>query len=507
MANRRIARAKPEPAAPADPQSSPAAPVEGVLNMDEAIAALKTTRPTFYRWLREGKIKAFKVGRQWRFQRQDIERFLQGLQPRVDLPVSPLPLIRDLETKLAALGKTAEVRESDPISKAVFLMSKLGYYQRASDIHLEPHYDGSRWSATLRNRIDGVLHVVAQIDIRLLPALADRWKNLAALNLAEKRAPQDGRIMVEFDGAKADLRLSSIPATMGDAITIRILCPDALQLDLNDFGYAPEDLKRLTMAIHSAQGVVVCNGPTGCGKTTTVYSCIAVLANAETKCLTIEDPVEFMIPWATQVPVNEQAGMTFARAIRAFLRADLDVAFVGEVRDREVLQLCMQASLTGHLVLTTLHAQDSAGALRRMVEIGAPAFLVGDATRLILSQRLVRRLCRYCSKPARLTTDEEATVADIAVRGGLSLAALPREFRQPVGCPKCGGTGYSGRIVIAETMNISFAIAKALREQASTDELRRLAVSEGMTTMEADGIRKAAAGVTTVREVQRVRSM
>ncbi len=481
-------------------------PKQDLLTMEEAIDQLKTTRPSFYRWLREGKIKGFKIGRQWRFERQDIERFLQGLGPRIDLPVSPAPLVRQLEAKLAAVGKRVEAGRfpDDPVADAVYLMIALAYHQRASDIHITPQYESGAWSAVMRTRIDGVLHVQAQADIRLLPALMERWKSLAAMSGLDKNMPQDGRMTVMVEGTEADLRTSILPAQGGEALTVRLLLrlQDLLTFDLNKFGFDPADLKRIIEAVHAPHGVIVCNGPSGSGKTTTLYACLSMLAGPEIKTLSVEDPVEYILPWVTQVSANFQVGLGFARAVRAFLRSDPDVIMVGEIRDLEVLETCIQAAMTGHLVMTQLHATDSASALRRMVEIGCKPFMVSDGVRLVISQRLIRRLCTKCSKPVTLSAEEEAMVAEGAVSGGLALATLPREFRQPVGCPECAGTGYRGRAVVAETLKISGAIAKALRDEANVDDLRRLAISEGMTTMRADGIRKAAHGFTSLREVQ-----
>ena len=485
-----------------------ATPGQGVLTMEEVIAMLKTTRPTFYRWLREGKIKAFKAGRQWRFERQDIERFLKGDQPRVDAPVSALPLVQHLRAQLEALGQKIDGPETsqDPISAVVNLMILLGCGQGATDIHIEPQYDGQAGSLLLRNRIDGVLHVIARADARLLPAIAERFKNLAALNLAEKRVPQDGRITLKIGGKVLDIRVACVPAALGESITLRLLPQVPLDLDLGKPQYAPRDLKLLREAIHAPYGLVVCTGPTGSGKTTTLYSCLTELAGPEVKCMTIEDPVEYLIPYATQVQLNEQAGLNCSRALRALLRSAPNVIVVGEIRDLETLELTIQAAATGHMVLTTLHAEDCAAALVRMVEIGAAPFLVGDVTRLIVSQRLVRVLCPHCSRPVQLTADEQAMLAQ-APAWGLAMDTFPRDFRQPVGCAQCGQTGYKGRIVIAETLGMTPKIARALRDHATADELRRLTVAEGMTTMEADGVRKAAAGITTLREVQRVRCM
>lgn len=482
----------------------PQAP-QDMMTMDEAIAMLKTTRPTFYRWVREGKLKGFKVGRQWRFAPAEIQRFLTGQEPQVDLPVSMNPLIEALEAQMGRLGAPLpKDRGDEPVNYALQLIVALVVAQRASDIHINPHFDGTAWQLMLRYRIDGVLHVTATADIRLLPALAERWKKCANMNVMEKRLPQDGRITFPINGETMDIRTSCIPSYMGECITARALRPDAIDFSLDKLGLSPTDLERLQHAIASRNGLVVAAGPTGTGKTTVLYSCLKALAGPETKTMTIEDPIEYIIPWTVQMGLNESGGATFPRMLRACLRADPNAILVGEVRDNDTLQIALQAALTGNLVLTTLHARDAVSALRRMVDIGAPAFLVGDATLLVTSHRLVRRLCPHCSKPAEPTSEERALMADLAARGGVDYDALPQTFRKSVGCPKCAHTGFAGRMLIAESLAVTPAIAKALRENISEEELRRLAVSEGMTTMEADGVRKAALGQTTLREIRRV---
>jgi general secretion pathway protein E len=489
--------------------AAPAAPTaEGrdVLNMEEAVALLKTTRPTFYRWLREGKIKAYKAGRQWRFERQDIDRFLKGQEPRISTTISPAPLIAELEAKFAALGRKPGPRRfpDDAVAEAVHQIIRLAFQQRVTDTHLAPHQDELGACALLRFRIDGVLHSVARIDSRLLSALIERWKTYGAMNTKETRVPQDGQCIMDLDGRKIGMFLSTMPTQTGESITMRVLDYESPQVTfhLDNLAYSPEDLKRIKEAVHCPFGLVLANGPTGCGKTTTLYSCLSALAGPERKIMTVEDPVEVALPWTLQTHIDPAAGVTFARVIAGMLRSAPNVIMVGEIRDAEVANLCVQVALTGHLVFTTLHANDSAQALRRLVEMGLPAAVLADATRLVVSQRLARRLCPHCSKPARLTAEEESLVAEVSVRGGLSIQDLPREFRQPVGCAKCGHLGHSGRIVLAETLKMASPLGKALRENATVEELRRVAVQGGMTTMPADGVRKAAAGLTTLREVQ-----
>ena len=488
------------------------APPGGLLRMEEAIAALKTTRPTFYRWLRDGKIKAFKVGRQWRFRKDDIERFLQGRQPRIDLPVSPGPLVAELKRKLRDLGRKDTVErfqnQDDPLALAACLLFRLASAQRASDIHMGPHFDGKEHSALIRNRIDGVLSEAAKLDLRLLPALVERFKTLGGMNPAETKLPQDGRILIrDGDGRDLDIRVSTVPTIMGESVTCRLLVPGEISFDIKRFGYAERDEKCLVESARLPHGLVIIAGPTGCGKTTTLYSCLSMAAGPGVKTMTVEDPVEYMLPWMVQIGLHESAGLSFERAIRSILRSDPDVVMVGEIRNSEIANLCVQVALTGHLVYTTLHCTSAVQSLGRMVDIGVPPFVLADAASLVVAQLLVRRLCPKCSKPAKLTREEQLLVDRLAAEGGISPDTLPGNYRQAVGCKDCGRQGYRGRSVIAEALQIGPAVSKALRAGAPAEELRRAAIADGMTTMAADGARKAAEGVTTLEEVRRVLSL
>jgi len=491
--------------------SAPEAPPSGeLLDMAQAIAVLKTSRPTFYRWLREGRIKGMKLGRQWRFYREDVERFLKGQEPRIELPADLKPLIRSLKKRVEALGaKDVAPEGASDVTHAVSLMIRLAVAMNASDVHIEPHVrSGAEGAvAALRYRIDGVLHPVADIDIRLLPAIDERWKAMAACDVHEKVRPQDGRILIKLadTGRQVDLRVSFLHAALGPSLTVRVLDPDVVRpLDLDGIGYSPADREKLLRAIEAPWGTVMVTGPTGIGKTTTLYACLNHLAGPERKLMTVEDPVEFFLPWVVQVPVRSRDGVTFPVALRSFLRSAPNVILVGEVRDFETLQIVHQASLTGHLLLTTLHADEAARALKRMVEMGSDPFVVADSTRLIASQRLIRRLCPVCSAEQEPAASRLEVAAELARAGGLDWTSLARKFRRPVGCAECHQTGFRGRDAIAETLEVTPEIGAALRRGASVEELRTIAVGQGMTTMAADGIRRAAAGTTSLDEVLRV---
>jgi type IV pilus assembly protein PilB len=505
--------AKPQTAAEAAP--TPGGGGEGdVVDMAEAIRLLKTTRPTFYRWLRSGRIKGMKVGRQWRFYRADVERFLQGEPPRIDLPASIEPLIRTLEQRCREAGaRKLPADDLDPVERAVNLMILLAAATSASDIHVTTNMPmGSMDNLMLvRNRIDGVLHVIAETDVRLLPAIVARWKTMAACDVNEKRLPQDGRILItlgELGGEKSkrqlDLRVSFLPAAMGEAVTVRILDRETVSLDLDRIDYAPRDREALLEAVGAPWGLIVITGPAGCGKTTTAYSCLMRHARPEVKILTVEDPVEYVLPWCTQTHLNNSIGLTFERCVRAMLRSDPDILFVGEIRNREILNVCLQAALTGHLVISTLHANDAALALQRMVEMGVDPFIVADGTNLTMSQRLIRKLCPDCSKPGEPEVNRLRLAQEAARRGGVDPQSLQTAFRVAVGCDRCARTGYKGRTTIAEMLEMTPEIGQALRNGAKADALRTLAVGQGMTTMAADGYRRAATGETTLDEVMRL---
>ena len=491
---------RPIPETHPSPSSGPA-PTGKLLDMEEVITMLKTTRPTFYRWLRAGKIKSMKVGRQWRFHREDIERFMKGEQPRIELTADITPLLKTLSESLARTGiKEPAQPNGNPVVHAVNLMIHLAVGLRATDLHVEPMYNGQGNQVHLRYRVDSVLHTAATCDIRLLAAIVEQWKRMAGCDVHEKTVPQDGAIRMEIDKDTVDVRVCFLPGYLGESLTARFLSGSLeFTLDLDRLEYAPRDREKLDRWLTSPWGLILVTGPTGCGKTTTLYSCLNRVVGPN-KVMSVEDPVELVLAGVTQVEINPKAGVGFPRTIRAIFRMDPDVIMVGEIRDAETLQLCLQAALTGHLALSVLHTDEAVTALTRMVNIGAPPFQIVDATKLIIAQRLVRKLCTHCSVPAQPSQEQINRALDVARAGGIDLAPQPHKFRKPVGCTKCGQTGYCGRTVIAEMLEITPEIGAALRRGASVDELRTIAVGQGMTTMAADGIAKAITGLTTLDE-------
>jgi len=488
------------------PSPSAAVAVTGeLIDMDQAIALLKTTRPTFYRWLRAGKIKSMKVGRQWRFYRADIERFLQGAEPRVEVTGNLAGFLTELDHKLKAYNiKLPAPAPDQMLPEAINRMIELAFAARASDVHLQPPSGGDDGKALLRHRIDGTLHEVMRFDARLLPAIIDRLKTMAGCDLTQKKRPQDGRITLKIKQQEADIRVNFLPAVMGEAATLCILRRDGLSFKLDQLPYAPADMERIRQVLRMPWGLVLFTGPTGSGKTTSLYAALCQVNTPEQKVMTVEDPVEYTFPGMVQVQVNPRENLTFAAVLRAFMRSDPDVMMVGEVRDRETMQGCAQAALTGHLVLTSLHTDEAASALARMIDIGLDPFVVADAVKLVVSQRLVRSLCKHCSVPIEPAADQLAQAERLAKEGGLPWDKLPKQFRKPVGCQECGFTGYRGRTLAAETMVMSPALGEAIRKGAGVPELRRIAVMHGMTTITADALSRAAEGQTSLDEALRL---
>ena len=478
-----------------------------LLTMEQAIERLRTTRPTFYRWLRAGKIKGMKVGRQWRFNPDDVERFLRGQEPQIDLPVGTDALMEALGTALRKAGVSEAVAaHDDPVVRVVQGLVMLGLRSGASDIHVQPMKEpgDEPGEAQVRLRLDGVLHEALRFDLRLLPAVVERIKRMAACDPLNRRTPQDGRVMMTIGKSPVDLRVNIVPALYGEAVTMRLLHREAIALTLDQLPYGPREMRVLREAIGSPYGVIVVAGPAGSGKTTTLYCALKQLNQPQRKIITIEDPVEYAFAGMVQMQLNPKEGLTFESAMRSCLRADPDVIMMGEIRSKDAMQMCMQASLTGHLVMTTLHTNTAAGTLMRLRDLGGEGFVIGEAVRLVMAQRLVRKLCPHCSKADKPAAQVLEQAMSLAREGGVRCDELPQQFRKAVGCEKCASTGYRGRTVLAEMMPMTAQLGTAIRRGASEEELQALAVGQGMTTLAADGVRRAAHGETTLAEVLRV---
>jgi len=478
----------------------------GLLGIEQAIAMLKTSRPTFYRWVRTGKIKGTKVGRQWRFRKEDLDRFLQGEAPATHLPVSIRPLVEALDAFAAKAGIPLPKQDGqDDALNVLYVVSNtllMSCAMRATDVHFIPTVGADSSSvAQLRFRVDGALKTVAEFDIRLLPAIVERFKIMANCNVHANLVPQDGRIQVNIRGQYTDMRICFLPTALGESVVLRILSRQAVTLTADKLGLPEVVEKRLLKALAAPYGLILTSGPTGSGKTTTLYACLLSVTRPEKKVMTIEDPVEYLLPGVQHTGTRPAEGLTFAAALRATLRCDPDVIMIGEVRDPETLEVALKAALTGHLVLSTLHTPDAASALVRMVEMEGEPFMIGDATRLIVSQRLIRKLCQHCARPVTPVPELLAHAREIIQRAGLDWDSLPQSFREPVGCPKCNGMGFKGRMAVIEALEMSPEIAAALRRKATVAELRALAIEQGMVPMAAHGVQSAAAGKVHLQEV------
>ncbi len=378
-----------------------------------------------------------------------------------------------------------------PIIKLVQSIIAEAIRRRASDIHLEPLERRFR----VRYRIDGVLLEVDAPPKRLQLAVISRVKIMANISIAEKRVPQDGRMQIDAGGRTLDLRVSSLPTAHGESIVMRILDSEGLKLGLPELGFLPDDRQEIERLIASPDGIMLVTGPTGSGKTTTLYACLHYLNQPDRKLITVEEPVEYQISGINQVPVNAAIGMTFASALRAMLRQAPNIVMVGEIRDRETAEIAINASLTGHMVFSTLHTNDAPSAVTRLVDIGAKPFLVAAALRASVAQRLVRRNCPQCRR---------AYTPSVRELHALSLQPAQLEgasFAHGTGCAACQGTGYRGRLGIFEIFLVNDEIRTMIYDHASASRLRQRARLDGQRTMREDGLRKVLAGLTTIEEV------
>jgi type IV pilus assembly protein PilB len=348
----------------------------------------------------------------------------------------------------------------------------------------------------VRYRIDGVLQDAAFVPESVVPAVTSRVKILSDLDIAERRVPQDGRISLELEGKHIDLRVATLPAAYGENVVMRILDSSKALVALESLGMLPQALERFTKAIGQAHGAVLVTGPTGSGKSTSLYAALNGLNTVEKNIITIEDPVEYQLDGITQVQTNPRAGLTFASGLRSMMRADPDIIMVGEIRDRETAQIAIEAALTGHLVLSTLHTNDAPGAVARLIEMGVEPFLVGSAVDCVVAQRLARLLCEECKRRTTLTSDVMRT-------NGFNVG-LDLEAYEPVGCARCGGSGYRGRVGLYEVMWVSESIRAMTVARESSEMIAHAAVHEGMMRLREDGLEKVRRGLTSIAEIARV---
>jgi general secretion pathway protein E len=362
----------------------------------------------------------------------------------------------------------------------------------ASDVHLE----AQAREMTVRYRVDGVLQDAPSPPPHLRAAVVSRLKIMAELDIAERRLPQDGRVRLRAERRELDVRVSTLPTLHGESVVLRLLDVEGQRIDLEGAGMGADTLAALLGFAARPHGVLLNTGPTGSGKTTTLYALVDRIRTGREKIVSVEDPVEYEIPGIAQVPVNARVGLTFARALRAILRQDPDVLLVGEMRDAETAEICIQAALTGHLVLSTLHTNDAPSALTRLVDLGVADYLVASTVQGVLAQRLVRRVCRDCARPH---------APDVADAREMEAAGHPAgRVLRGAGCPACRGTGYRGRTGLHELMMMDAALRAELLRRPDAEALRRLALANGMRSLRDDGWRQVAAGVTTPEEVRRV---
>ncbi|HEY0118352.1 MAG TPA: ATPase, T2SS/T4P/T4SS family [Cellulomonas sp.] len=402
----------------------------------------------------------------------------------------------DLESPETDLSRMGDYIDDDaPIVRYVNLLVTQAITDRASDIHIEPTERDLR----VRYRIDGVLHEVQRSPKNIQGGVISRVKIMSDIDIAEKRKPQDGRMSVVHSGRKIDLRVATLPTVWGEKIVMRILDNSTASLDLRDLSFLDQNYAVYHEAYTKPYGMILVTGPTGSGKSTTLYATLNAVSRPEINVITVEDPVEYRLPNINQVQVNPKAGLTFAGALRSILRSDPDVVLLGEIRDHETAQIAIEAALTGHLVLSTLHTNDAPSAITRLIEMGIEPFLVGSALDCVVAQRLARRLCEKCKEPYQPTPDDLASARFPWTEG----EEIPKLYR-PVGCVACSKTGYHGRMALHEVMQVTEAIERHAVTHSSSAEIQATALAQGMVALRDDGWRKVRMGQTSVEEILRV---
>ena len=395
----------------------------------------------------------------------------------------------DLAAKLAEGDLSSQDVQSSPVVQLVTSMVEQAARQRASDIHIEAKEDSVR----VRFRIDGSLYEKFTYSIHLLPAIMARLKIIGGMDIAEKRKPQDGRFTIMVDKREYDIRVSVLPTVYGEKCVMRLAQKKALTRNKSELGFSPSELKAFDDILKNPNGILLVTGPTGSGKSTTLYTALSELNKEDVNIVTVEDPVEANIDGINQVQVNVKAELTFASALRSILRQDPDIIMIGEIRDGETAQIAVQASITGHLVVSTLHTNSAAGSISRLINMGVEGYLLADSLVGIIAQRLVRRLCPYCKKP-HLITDTERRIMGIR-------ADVNPEIYEPVGCERCDNTGYSGRIGIYEIMKITPPLKELISRNASVSELKQMGMREGMHTLRQSATMLVIKGITSVHEM------
>ena len=414
---------------------------------------------------------------------------LIGRLNRLDAAVTDAVEEDEPESEITELG---EGTVDTPVIKLVNSIIAQAVEQRASDIHLEP--DGRE--LRVRLRVDGVLTESTRVPSRMVAGVVSRIKIMADVDISEKRLPQDGRVGLNIEGRGIDLRVATLPSVHGESLVLRLLDKEGVVLELPSLGMRDEDRERLQKGLGRTHGAVLVTGPTGSGKSTTLYAAVQLLNTPDKNVITIEDPVEYRLDGITQVQVNTKAGLTFATGLRSTLRSDPDVILVGEIRDKETAKISIEAAMTGHLVLSTLHTNDAASTITRLIEMGVEPFLVASSVDVIVAQRLCRVLCQACKRQVSVT-------GEVLAEHGF-MAAADMDAYEPVGCTRCSGTGYRGRVGLYEVLKVSEGIRSLALRRATPGEIAMFASAEGMTTLREDGLEKVRLGVTSVDEIIRV---
>ena len=387
-----------------------------------------------------------------------------------------------------------------PVIRLVQSLVERAVTAQASDIHIEPREDSVR----VRFRIDGVLHTVETLPLTVRAALSSRIKIMAQLNIAERRLPQDGRIRINVRGREIDLRVSTMPAMCGESVVLRILDRSSVALDFKALGFEGEALASFQAILQQPNGIILVTGPTGSGKTTTLYTALSALNSPERKLFTVEDPIEYRLDGVNQIQVNPKIGLTFAAALRSILRQDPDIVMVGEIRDLETAEIAIRASLTGHLVLSTVHTNSAAATVTRLLDMGVEDYLMASSLKAVVAQRLVRRLCRICSQPADVSPAQLERILEFAGLPPGTVAPGHHGIRRACGCKDCRQTGFSGRTTVYEVLTVNERVRDAVLGDATERRLEEAARAGGMVPMIGNGIAKVLAGETTLEEVLRV---
>ena len=407
----------------------------------------------------------------------------------------PVTVLKEEEKEADISAVTAG--EEVPIITLINLIILRAVKEKASDIHIEPF---SEETLKVRYRIDGILHDIMSLPRQLHLAVISRVKIMSGLDIAERRLPQDGRIQVNISGRKINIRVSILPTVNGEGAVLRILDPVSILLELNSLGFSRDMLPKFKSLIKKPNGIILVTGPTGSGKSTTLYTTLNILNSTEKKIMTIEDPVEYKLKGINQIQAKPKIGLTFASGLRSFLRQDPDIMLVGEIRDKETAEIAVQAALTGHLVLSTLHTNDAPSSVLRLIDIGIEPFLISSSVIGIIAQRLVRRICPKCKKEIKLTPDIAKILEEYEIDRNKII------LYKGEGCPHCKDTGYKGRIAIFELMIITDNIRDLITRNVTTVKLRETAIKEGMCMLKEDGLKKVSAGITTIDEILRVAS-